>query len=112
MFSGKVEDWPEFRRVWADLFAELPESVQVQHIRTKVPAADAKRIAGVKTLKEVWKRLERVYGDEELNIVYGDKELNIVNRYFLGNRYRYVIQMQKSVSARLKSSKIGKNRYQ
>ena len=58
VFSGHVEDWPEFRSVWTELFSELPESVQVQHVKTNVPAADAKRIAGVKTMREVWERLE------------------------------------------------------
>ena len=27
VFSGHVEDWPEFRSVWTELFSELPESV-------------------------------------------------------------------------------------
>ena len=69
VFSGRVEDWPEFRSVWTELFSDLPESVQVQHVKTNVPAADSRRIAGVKTMREVWERLERVYGDTELNII-------------------------------------------
>ena len=68
-FSGKVEDWPEFRAVWQELLADMPESVQIQHIKTNLPANDSKRIAGIKTMREVWQRLERVYGDKELNIV-------------------------------------------
>ena len=68
-FSGRVEDWPEFRSVWKDLLARYPDTVQVQHIKTHVPAGDARRIAGVKTMEEVWKRLEKIYGDTQLNIL-------------------------------------------
>ena len=68
-FSGKVEDWPEFRSVWKDLLSDYPESVQVQHLKSNIPAADAKRVVGVKTMEEMWKRLEKVYGDKDLNII-------------------------------------------
>ena len=68
-FSGRIEDGPEFRSVWKDLLAEFPESVQVQHLKTNIPEADARRVAGVKTMDEMWRRLERVYGDTDLNII-------------------------------------------
>ena len=55
--------------MWKDLLAELPESVQVQHIKSHLPATDIKRIVGIRSMSEVWERLERVYGDTELNIV-------------------------------------------
>ena len=63
-FSGKVEDWPEFRSVWKDLLSDYPESVQVQHLKSNIPSADAKRVVGVKSMDEMWRRLEKVYGDE------------------------------------------------
>ena len=69
VFSGKVEDWPEFRRVWQDLLSGLPDSVQVQHIKTNIPANDAKRITSVRTMPEVWERLEKVYGNRYLNVI-------------------------------------------
>ena len=68
-FSGKIEDWPDFRSVWNDLIADYPESVQVQHLKENLPEVDAKRIAGVKSMAEIWRRLEKVYGDKELNII-------------------------------------------
>ena len=52
--------------MWKDLLAELPESVQVQHIKSHLPATDIKRIVEIRSMSEVW---ERVYGDTELNIV-------------------------------------------
>ena len=68
-FSGKVEDWPEFRSVWKDLLSSYPDSIQVQHVKANLPAADARLIAGVNNMAEVWKRLEKVYGDTKLNIL-------------------------------------------
>ena len=53
VFSGKIEDWPEFRSVWKDLLSDYPESVQVQHLKSNIPAADAKRVVGVKTCSEI-----------------------------------------------------------
>ena len=43
-FSGKIEDWPEFRCFWKDLLQDLPDSIQVQHFKTNIPSADAKAI--------------------------------------------------------------------
>ena len=31
-FSGKVEEWPEFRSILQDFFSDLPEIVHIQHI--------------------------------------------------------------------------------
>ena len=69
VFSGKVEEWPEFRRVWQDLLSGLPDSVQLQHVKTNIPTVDSKRITRLKTKKEVWKSLERVYGDKYMNMI-------------------------------------------
>ena len=68
-FSGRVEDWPEFRSVWQDLLADIPESVQVQHLKSSIREAVAKRVTGVKSVAEIWHRLEKVYGDKDLNII-------------------------------------------
>ena len=68
-FSGRVEDWPEFRSVWKELLSDLPDSIQVQHVKTNLPEVDKKRVAGIQTMKEIWTRLEKVYGDTDLNIL-------------------------------------------
>ena len=68
-FSGHAEDWPEFRSVWQDLLADIPESVQVQHLKSSIRETDAKRVTGVKSVAEIWHRLEKVYGDKDLNII-------------------------------------------
>jgi len=68
-FSGKVEDWPEFRSIWKELLADLPDSIQVQHFRSNIPVTDQKRVTGIKTMAEMWTRMEKVYGDVDLNII-------------------------------------------
>jgi len=40
-FTGRVEDWPEFRSVWKELLSDYPE-VQVQHMKANIPQADAR----------------------------------------------------------------------
>ena len=60
VFLGKVEDFTEFLSVWNELLAGLPKSVQVQHIKSNIPASDSKRIAGLKTMKEVWERIKNL----------------------------------------------------
>ena len=57
------------------MLADYPESVQVQYIRANLPEVDAKRIAGIKTMVEIWKRLEKVYGDTKLNIITVKQDL-------------------------------------
>ena len=68
-FSGKVDDFPEFRSFWRELVLSYPENVQVKHVRANIPVADQRRIAGIRTMAEIWKHLEKVYGDTKLNIL-------------------------------------------
>ena len=51
------------------LSSSYPENVQVQHVKANIPVADQRHIAGVRTMAEIWKRLEKVYGDTKLNIL-------------------------------------------
>ena len=53
--------------MWKELLTEYPDSIHVQHIKENIPAADVKRIAGVKTMVEIWRRLEKVCGNTDLN---------------------------------------------
>ena len=68
-FSGKIEDWPEFRSVWTELFSELPENVQLQHLKANIPVDDKRRVTGAKSLKDAWERLEDIYGNKDLNVL-------------------------------------------
>ena len=87
-FSGKVQDWPEFRSIWKELLSDYPERVQVQHLRDNVPEADKRRIAGVTTMAEVWKRLDKVYGDTKLNIMTVKQNLENFSPRAVGRNFR------------------------
>ena len=78
-FSGKVEEWPEFRSVWKDLMSDLPDSIQIQHFKANIPAGDQKRAFAIKTMKDMWTRLEKVYGDTDLNIITVKSNLETFN---------------------------------
>ena len=67
-FSGKVEDWP--KSAWSGkTLVSYPDSVEVLHMKSNLPALDAKRVTGVNALTKMWQRLERIYGDTGSNII-------------------------------------------
>ena len=68
-FSGKIEEWPEFRSVFVDMMANVPESAQIQYLKSNLPSKDVKQISGLTTMREAWERLERTYGNIQLNII-------------------------------------------
>ena len=68
-FSGKLEEWPEFRAIFVDMMENVPESAKLQYLRANIPAKDVSQIAGLTTLAEAWERLERTYGNVQLNII-------------------------------------------
>ena len=91
-----MEDWPEFRSVWKDMLASYPDSIQVQHIKNNMPAGDARRVAGVKTMEEIWRRLEKVYGDTQLNILTIKSNLeNLVPK--AAENYKRVLEVFEAV---------------
>ena len=63
VFSGKQEDWLEFRVTWESLFVEVPDIVAVQYLKACIPSTDLRRIFGLITMKDVW------YGNRELNTI-------------------------------------------
>ena len=68
-FSGRVEDWPEFRRDWLARYGSLREDVQIQYLKPALPQKDHANIAAVTTMTDCWTRLEKTFGDRTLNIV-------------------------------------------
>ena len=46
-----------------------PDSVEVLHMKSNLPASDAKREIGVNAMTKMWQRLERIYGDTGSNII-------------------------------------------
>ena len=68
-FSGKLEEWPEFRAIFVDMMENVRGSAKLQYLRANIPAKDVSQIAGLTTLAEAWERLERTYGNVQLNII-------------------------------------------
>ena len=68
-FSGRIEDWPEFRRDWRARYGKLADDVQIQYLKPALPSKDQAKVAAVSSMTECWKRLEKTYGDRNLNIV-------------------------------------------
>ena len=70
-FSGKATEYIDFKINWQQLVAsQYPEdSLQILTIKKFIPKADQERIVGIQTMSEVWKRLDRVYGDLDTNKV-------------------------------------------
>ena len=67
-FSGKLEDWSDFRNMWDGLYSDYPEKVQVLYFKESIPPSDRNRVAGVSSMSELWNRLDSIYGDKTLNI--------------------------------------------
>ena len=68
-FSGRIEDWPEFRRDWVARYGKLADNVQIQYLKPALPNKDQAKVAAVSSMTECWKRLEKTYGDRNLNII-------------------------------------------
>ena len=69
MFSGRLEDWCEFCSIWKNLFVEVPEKIQVHYFKKSIPPKDLKHVKGVMSMKDLWARLDAVYGNIELNVL-------------------------------------------
>ena len=71
-FSGKAEEWPEFRRYFCELTADehFPPGIIMAQIREHLHTKEAKAlIAGRTDPTEAWTTLDKRYGDKELTLV-------------------------------------------
>ena len=71
-FSGKVEEWPEFRRYFNELTKDehFPPGIMMAQIREHLQTKEAKAlIAGKTNPKGAWTALNKRYGDKELVLV-------------------------------------------
>ena len=78
VFTGRAEDWPEFRR----LFQELTEgeglrpAVLLAQLRDSLNCEQAKSlIVGKTVVAEAWNVLDRRYGDRELAVINAKYQL-------------------------------------
>ena len=71
-FSGKSEDWPEFRRYFGELTKDeqFPPGIMMAQIREHLRTPEARAlIAGNTEPTEAWKAQDKRYGDKELALV-------------------------------------------
>ena len=71
-FSGKAEEWPEFRRYFEELTKDehFPPGIMMAQIRGHLQTNEAKAmIAGKTNPTEAWTALDKWYGDKELALV-------------------------------------------
>ena len=69
VFSGNMEDWSQFRFEWENLFTNVPDIIQLQYLKSCIPSSDARRVKGIRTMKEFWEKFNCVYGTKEFNVL-------------------------------------------
>ena len=76
-FSGRQEDFAEFRNQFRELCAgeRYTPVVEMAQLKTKLPREAMTTIAGLQCPEEAWKRLEEMYGNRELSILSAIKNL-------------------------------------
>ena len=81
-FDGKFEHWPRFKQEWMDLQKDqnTTDAIQLRQLREKIPRTAQEMISGIGPLnggiKAAFDRLEREYGDRDLNILTVQKRLD------------------------------------
>ena len=69
-FSGKISDYPRWRKNWKEIMKEnrLSDTIQLRYAAEAMPAKDVSvrsRIGNCKTMEEAWVVLEGEYGDPQ-----------------------------------------------
>ena len=81
-FDGSHENWPLFMQEWHDLQEGQGRSdaVQFRELRSKIPASARELVAGIGPqnggIKAAFDRLQKQYGDKEVNILQIQRRLD------------------------------------
>ena len=78
IFSGKVEEWPDFAKQWKELTKDegFPDVIALSKLRDCIPMEGKELLVGVESLTEAWERLARRFGDRKIGILTVQKRLN------------------------------------
>ena len=70
-FSGKCEEWGDFKRVFEELVGpeNYPPILYLTQLRSLLPKEAVARIEGVTAIHEAWERLDKRYGDVQLTVI-------------------------------------------
>jgi hypothetical protein len=70
-FSGKCEEWGDFKRVFEELIG--PENyapiLYLTQLRSRLPTEALARVEGVTAVDDAWDRLDKRYGDVQLTVI-------------------------------------------
>ena len=79
-FSGRIEEWADFRHLFSELVRaeDYPEVVMMVQLRERIPKEAVNLLAGVVEVKEAWERLNKKYGDKEQAILQAKHRLRCV----------------------------------
>ena len=104
-FSGKVEEYPEFKRNWLARFGRLENDVQLQYLKPSLPPNDQAKVSAVSTMEVCWTRLGKVYGDKQVNLT--TVKNNLKSLVLKGNqRWEKVLQLHDEVEKAVDQLKV------
>ena len=98
VFSGKVEEFPEFRKQFQELIKDegIPEAVLLSKLKTAVPAEGRELLVGVETMQAAWASLQKRYGDRKVAILTIQARLSRLT--LSGEDYEKIEQLSREVS--------------
>jgi hypothetical protein len=76
-FSGKPEEWADFKRVFLDLTGAegYSDTLLLAQLRPRLPAEAQQLIRGITIVEEAWNRLGERYGNRTLAIITAKNQL-------------------------------------
>ena len=77
-FSGKIEDWPDFKATFKQLIAAegYEPIIEVTQLKSRLPAKVADLLQGLREPATVWARLEEKYGNINQTIIASINKLH------------------------------------
>ena len=71
MFTGKVEEFPEFVQQIKDLTQGegFPEAILMSKLKESIPKEGKELLVGVSKIDVAWERLQKRYGDRKIAIL-------------------------------------------
>ena len=81
MFTGKVEEFPDFAKQFKELTQEegYPEAILLSKLRESIPKEGKELLVGVDKMSVAWERLQKRYGDRKIAILTIQSRLVKVN---------------------------------
>ena len=98
VFSGKVEEFPEFRKQFQELTKEegFPEAILISKLKTAVLAEVRELLVGVDTISGAWSSLQKRYGDRKVAILTIQARLTKLTLF--GEDHEKIEQLSREVS--------------